>query len=72
MVDPADAREDVQEDAREEDVESVVMDLSALSLQDIAELPGGALRAALRHVMESPAEFQDVFVAEHQESHYRP
>ncbi|WP_432157912.1 FxSxx-COOH cyclophane-containing RiPP peptide [Streptomyces sp. bgisy153] len=49
------------------DVESAVLDISALTPEDIAALPGTVLGETLRRVYDSCAE-GDPFVAGHKES----
>lgn len=48
-------------------VESPLVDLSALTLTDVAELPDTVLGTALRAIMEAARNPDAVFTAEHQE-----
>lgn len=47
--------------------ESLLVDLSELTLADVAELPDTVLGAALRAIMEAARNPDAVFTAEHQE-----
>lgn len=63
---PAEART-AGGDAGAGDIESVVLDIAALSPQDVAALPPSVLGALLRRVHDSCAE-GDPFVTGHKES----
>lgn len=68
MTDQADACEEAPE---EDAVESPLVDLTGLTLTDLAELPHTVLGEALRSIMESAQNPDDVFTAEHKEAHSR-
>ncbi len=67
MTDQIGAREGTPED----DVQSPLVDLSALTLADVAELPDTVLGVALRAIMESADNPDAVFTAEHKEKQSR-
>ena len=68
MTDQAEAWEEAPEAVA---VESPLVDLTGLALTDLAELPNTVLGEALRSIMESAQNPDDVFTAEHKETHAR-
>lgn len=71
MTDQADAWEEAPEEPEEAAVESPLVDLTGLTLTDLAELPNTVLGEALRSIMASAQNPDDVFTAEHKETHAR-